>query len=133
MQVDEEDQTTDENGTAANTNDEGNPRKKARKARKQLQREKQGNKQEQEAKKTATSAATGATVSPVFFSFPVGARKTSTQFSPRQITFEDHKHLHTQEFTTASCVLSQKEKYSEFTIKIRTLMTEGQKIEIFFN
>ena len=32
----------------------------------------------------------------------------------------------------ASCVLSQKEKYSKFTMKIRTLLTEGQKVDEFF-
>ena len=82
MHVDEEEQETGRNGTATDTNNEGNTRKKARKARKQLQRKKQGNKWEQEAKKTATSAATGAKVSPVFSS-PVGVKKTSTKFSPQ--------------------------------------------------
>ena len=121
-----------ENVMAADTNGEETPRKKARKARKQLRQEKQGNKQEREAKKTAPSATTGATVSPAFSS-PVGVRKTNTKFSPRQLKFQDHKYLYTREFTTASCVLSQEEKYSEFTKKVRTLLAEGQKVDIFFN
>ena len=104
MQVDEEEQTTGENGTAADTNYQEIPRKKARRTWKQLQRENQGNKQEQEAKTTATSAVTGAAMSPVFYS-SVGVRKTSTKFSPQQTTFKDHTYLHTREFTTASCVL----------------------------
>ena len=40
--------------------------------------------------------------------------------------------MHTQEFTTASCVLSQEDKYSKFTMKIRTLLTEGQKVGKLF-
>ena len=105
MQMNKEGQTVGENGMTADTNDKETPRKKARKARKQLRRKKQGKKQEREAKKTTISAATGATVTPAFSS-PVGVRKTSTKFSPRQITFKDHTYLRTQEFTTASCVLS---------------------------
>ena len=77
------------------------------------------------------AATTGATVSPAFSS-PVGVRKTSTKFSQRQITFKDHKYQHTREFTMASFVLSQKEKYSEFTMKIRALLVEGKKVDDFF-
>ena len=129
MEVEEE--ATSENGTATVADDEGSVRKKARKARKQSRREKHGNKREREAAKTATTAASGATVSPALSS-PVGVRKIHTKFSPRKILFKDHTHVHTREFTTASCVLSQEDKYSEFTMKIRALLTEGQKVDEFF-
>ena len=131
MQVEEEEQEMGENVTAANTTGEGTPRKKARKARKVLRREKLGNKQEQEAKKMTASATTGATA-PSALSSPVEVRKTNTKFSPRQLKFQDHKYLYTREFTTASCVLSQEEKYSEFTKKVRSLLAEGQKVDNFF-
>ena len=121
-----------ENVTAADTTGEETPRKKARKARKVLRREKLGNKQEREAKKMTASATTRATA-PSALSSPVGVRKTNTKFSPRQLKFQDHKYLYTREFTTASCVLSQEEKYSEFTKKVRTLLAEGQKVDNFFS
>ena len=132
MQVEEEEQEMGENVTAADTTGEETPRKKARKARKVLRREKLGNKQEREAKKMTASATTGATA-PSALSSPVGVRKTNTKFSPRQLKFQDHKYLYTREFTTASCVLSQEEKYSEFTKKVRTLLAEGQKVDNFFS
>ena len=131
MEVDEGEQATSENGTTTVDDDEGTARKKARKACKQQRREKHGNKREREAEKTVTTAATGVTVSPALSS-PVGVRKTHTKFSPRKVLFKDHKHVHTREFTTASCVLSQEDKYSEFTMKIRALLTEGQKVDEFF-
>ena len=121
MEVDEEEQAAED--------DEESARKKARKVRKQQRREKQGNRRQREAD-AAAAAATGATDLPTLP--PAGVRKIHSKYSPRKALFKEHKHVHSREFTTASCLLSQDDKYSEFTIKVRALLAEGQKVDEFF-
>ena len=70
---------------------------------------------------------------PLVTSPPAGVRRKSTRFSsPQQTTFQAHNHTYCREHVTASTVLSQDDKYSELTMKIRGLLTEGQKVDDFF-
>ena len=80
-----------------------------------------------------TSTSVGNSKAPSVMSPPTGVRRTSTRFSsPQKTTFQTHKHLHCREHVTTSTTLSQDDKYSKLTMKIRGLLIEGQKVDKFF-
>lgn len=101
----------------------GKSKKKARKEKKEARREKKGSKRERE---KAANAKEPQVTSP-----PAGVRRRTPRFSSpqKETTFQSHIHVYNREHVTASTTLTAEDKYSKLTMKIRGLLTKGQKVD----